>query len=69
MLLSELYVNVSAHTAPTTQPTIQGLVSNEQTTLVRVSLPFPAIVLLVVDDLDIFCISSLPSVLENAQCS
>jgi hypothetical protein len=33
--LAELYVNVSAHTAPVIQPAIRGLTSSEQIILAR----------------------------------
>ena len=34
-LLAELYVNLSAHTAPIIQPVIQGLLSNAQIDVTR----------------------------------
>ena len=67
-LLAELYVNLSAHTAPIIQPVIQGLLSSAQIDVTRHFSPALTNVWLDFCGLDIFCISSLPSRSDNPLC-
>jgi len=65
-LLSELYVNLSIHTAPIIQPLTPVLVSSEQIVVALVFSRAPTNFLPAVYDLGAFCISSSPSVSGNA---